>query len=276
MTRPAAVSVVVCAYNESAHIGRLLSSLGRQTYAPSDIVVVDDGSVDDTAAIAERDGATVIRVDHRGPARGRNAGAEFARGDILVFLDGDMACAPTFVDRLTEPIRQGRAVGTFTRDIYVGNAANRWSQAYCYIRRLAFPRLLPEDFPDRSAHYRAVRRDRFLEVGGYDDVGYGEDMTLAPKLGALAHVADGAVCFHFNPETPGEIFENARWIGRGHDVAFARRPVRENLPMIAFARGLADVWRGAPPVTVVARLVYSTGFLLGCASRRRTPMRHWK
>src|SRR4051812_20390437 len=98
---PQTISVVVCAYNEEKHIGRLLSSLTRQTLRPGEIIVIDDGSRDRNGDIARQAGAIVCRQLHRGPAVGRNAGAARASGDILVFLDGDMACAGTFLERLT-------------------------------------------------------------------------------------------------------------------------------------------------------------------------------
>jgi glycosyltransferase involved in cell wall biosynthesis len=267
MTR--SVSVVVAAYNEQRHIVRLLDSLCDQTLPPVEVIVVDDGSSDATAALARAAGARVLATAHRGPAHARNYGAHHARGEILVFADGDMACSRGYVEALAGPIAAGRAVGTFTKEIYVGQPANGWSRSYCYIRRLSYPRILPRDFPDRWTNFRAVRRDTFLSVGGYDDVGYGEDMTLAPKLGALADVSPGAVCWHFNPDSLREIFDNARWIARGHDVQQVAHPVRSNLPTAALSKAIRELAAGAPPQVVPARVAYSCGFLLGLLDRAR-------
>jgi len=263
-----AVSVVVCAYNEGRHLDRLLASLECQTLQPREVIVVDDGSTDRTAAIAMAYGARTIRVPHRGPAVGRNVGAVAAKGEILVFADGDMSCHPEYVERLARPIAAGAAVGTFTADIFVGHPANAWARSYGAIRRLGFPRLLPESFPDRWDNFRAVSRPAFLAVGGYDDVGYGEDRTLAPKLGELALKAPGARCCHYHPDSPREIFENARWIGRGHDAGHLAHPVRDNLPTTALRRALRDIARGHPLRVLAARQIYSAGFLLGLADRR--------
>lgn len=270
------VSAVVSAYNEERHIQRLVRSLSDQTLTPHEIIVVDDGSTDATGSLAREEGAQVIRVDHAGPATGRNVGARHATGEVLVFVDGDMACSPTFIECLTAPIFCGETLGTFTREIYVGEPANAWSRSYCHIRRLGYPRLLPAEYPDTSANFRSISRQAFVEVQGYDDVGYGEDMTLAAKLGALAQAASGATCEHYNPDTPREIFENARWIGRGHDVQFVPHPVLDNLPTTALARGLRDLARGAPLRVLVARQIYSAGFLLGMLKRRRDPRKHAK
>jgi glycosyltransferase involved in cell wall biosynthesis len=270
------LSVIVCAYNEERHIGQLIRSLRVQSLPAYELIVVDDGSSDETAARSAREGALVLKVEHAGPAAGRNAGAKVATGEILVFVDGDMACAPGFLAALSAPIARAEAVGTFSKEIYVGEPANSWSRAYCYIRRIGYPRLLGTDFPNRWSNFRAVDREAFVSVGGYDEVGYGEDMTLAPKLGHEALAAPGAVCWHFNPDSASEIFENARWIGRGHDVQAVAHPVRENLPTVAFARAMRDFRRGAPATIFLARQTYSAGFLIGLAQRRRDPTRHAK
>lgn len=269
-------SVVICAHNEAKHLGRLLRSLQNQSELPWEVIVVDDGSEDATAEIANEAQASVVTVSHRGPARGRNLGARMASGEILVFLDGDMECAPQFLESIVAPIRQGTAVGTFTREIYVRNGANRWAAAYSAMRQLRNGRLLPDDFPDEWDNFRAIRRDAFLDVGGNDDVGYGEDRTVARKLGVSAIVAPGAVCFHNNPESPREIFENGRWIGRGPQIRQQARPWTDHLPhRVArwLRRDLAEV---APLTALVARLSYHGGVLIGLLDTSFRPSRHWK
>jgi glycosyltransferase involved in cell wall biosynthesis len=273
---PATVSVVVAAYNEEKHVGRLLASLRGQTHPPTEVVVADDGSRDRTAEIAERMGATVMRLPRRGPAVARNTAARIANGDILVFLDGDMECAPEFIERLVEPIADDRAVGTFTRDMFLANPENRWARAYAALRWSPPDRLIPADFPHRWENFRAVRRDRFLAVGGYDDVGYGEDMTLAPKLGELALAAEGAVCFHHQPSSLREVFENGRWVGRGAAIRTLRRPWRvHSLPNVV-PIALRQIAAGRTPWVLPARIAYHLGVWIGLAQSTRAPGRHWK
>jgi glycosyltransferase involved in cell wall biosynthesis len=268
------VSVVIAAFNEAAHIERCLHSLAEEAIA-KEVIVVDDGSTDQTPAIARRCGARVITAPHRGPAHARNLGSEAAAGEILVFFDADMSSRPGSLVALVAPILDG-AVGSFTKELFLGNAENRWARAYCRIRRLGCPRLLPESFPDEWANYRAVDRRRFLAVGGYDDVGYGEDMTLAPKLGGLAVAAPGAEFLHFNPDSLGEIFENGRWIGRGHDIGAVAHPWRDNAPWRALHMALREVRGGAEATIIPARLAYSAGILMGLSRRALAPRRHWK
>lgn len=110
----ARVSVVVAAYNEARHIRRLVQSLDAQTLKPVEVIVVDDGSTDGTAWRARYASADVLSGPHRGAAAARNRGARRAKGEVLVFLDGDMAVSPSFIERLVSPITAGEAVGTFT------------------------------------------------------------------------------------------------------------------------------------------------------------------
>jgi glycosyltransferase involved in cell wall biosynthesis len=275
-TAMAKVSIVVAAFNEARHLERCLESLNAQEPRPHEVIVVDDGSTDGTAAVVEDLGVQLIRTPHQGPARARNVGAQAASGEILVFFDADMACDLGFISALVAPIRNGAAVGTFTKEIFLGNPDNRWARTYCRIRRLGNPRLLPESFPNSWANYRAILREQFLAIGGYEDVGYGEDMTLAPKVGRLAVSAPGARCLHFNPDSLWEIFENARWIGRGFDIGEVAHPWRDNAPWRALGTALAEVLEGIELAIVPARLAYCAGILIGLVGRRLRPRRHWK
>lgn len=88
------VSVVVPAYNASRTLSATLDSVLNQTHAALDVIVVDDGSTDDTAAIAEGfqrrdDRIRVLRTDNGGVARARNAGIAAALSDVVAVVDAD-------------------------------------------------------------------------------------------------------------------------------------------------------------------------------------------
>ncbi|HLH42987.1 MAG TPA: glycosyltransferase family A protein [Bryobacteraceae bacterium] len=95
------VSVIIPAYNAGRVVGRAIESALAQTLPPLEIVVVDDGSSDDTAAVAERYGAKVrvLRQANAGPAAARNRGARAAAGEWLAFLDSDDAWLPRKLER---------------------------------------------------------------------------------------------------------------------------------------------------------------------------------
>jgi glycosyltransferase involved in cell wall biosynthesis len=92
------VSVVICAFNEEEHIGRLLQSLKGQTRPPAEVIVVDDGSRDATAEALEALGdprVTVVRnAFGRGVAGARNRGIERAAHPWIAFLDDDDRWSP--------------------------------------------------------------------------------------------------------------------------------------------------------------------------------------
>jgi len=102
------VSFLIPAYNESKTIGEVLERIAALGL-DSTVIVVDDGSVDDTAAIAEAAGATVIRQKNQGKGAAIRAAIAAAEGDIAVIQDADMEYDPAEVPELIEPIVRGAA-----------------------------------------------------------------------------------------------------------------------------------------------------------------------
>jgi glycosyltransferase involved in cell wall biosynthesis len=83
------VSAVIPAYNAGQFIHRSIESALAQTHHLVEVIVVDDGSTDDTAAVAAQYPVTVIRQTNGGPAKARNTGVKAARGEWIAFLDHD-------------------------------------------------------------------------------------------------------------------------------------------------------------------------------------------
>jgi glycosyltransferase involved in cell wall biosynthesis len=102
------VSFLVPAYDEAATIGEVLDRIAALGL-DSQVVVVDDGSTDDTAAIAEAKGALVIRQANRGKGAAIRAGIPHLDGDVAVIQDADMEYDPAEVPALIEPIERGVA-----------------------------------------------------------------------------------------------------------------------------------------------------------------------
>jgi glycosyltransferase involved in cell wall biosynthesis len=89
------VSVVIPAYNCAQYIGETLQSVFSQTYRPLEVIVVDDGSVEDIGAAVGKYPETIyIRQSNGGPARARNAGIARASGNYIAFLDADDLWTP--------------------------------------------------------------------------------------------------------------------------------------------------------------------------------------
>jgi glycosyltransferase involved in cell wall biosynthesis len=106
------VSVVIPAFNRAAFVGEAIASLQEQIGPEGEIVVVDDGSTDETpavvAAIAAGDARVrLLRLPHGGVARARNAGIDAARGRWITFLDSDDICAPGRIPRQIAKLEAG-------------------------------------------------------------------------------------------------------------------------------------------------------------------------
>ena len=100
----ATVSVVIPTYNQAPWIGRTFEALAAQTRMPDQVIVVDDGSTDNTVEIIARLSPTVpfpvdvIRQANGGPGAARNRGIEAARGDVVAFTDSDAAPRATWLE----------------------------------------------------------------------------------------------------------------------------------------------------------------------------------
>ncbi len=98
------VSVIVPTYNRASVIGEAIDSILSQSYRPVEIVVIDDGSSDDTASRVRRYGHPVKYVyqRNRGPAAARNCGIQYAAGDFIAFCDSDDVWNPGKLEREME------------------------------------------------------------------------------------------------------------------------------------------------------------------------------
>jgi glycosyltransferase involved in cell wall biosynthesis len=96
------VSVVTPAFDAARTLGATVASVLGQTYRDLELVIVDDGSTDATAAIAEAHGepVRVMRQENRGVAAARNRGIEAAAGELIAFCDADDILLPEHVERL--------------------------------------------------------------------------------------------------------------------------------------------------------------------------------
>ncbi|MBO4204959.1 glycosyltransferase family 2 protein [Micromonospora echinofusca] len=113
MTTPAPlVSVIVPNYNHASSLPLTIPALHAQTYAPMEIVFVDDHSTDDSVAVARALGVEVRSTPRNaGPSVARNIGAEAARGEILLFLDSDVELPPDTVARAVQLLADDPAAG---------------------------------------------------------------------------------------------------------------------------------------------------------------------
>jgi glycosyltransferase involved in cell wall biosynthesis len=211
------VLVVLPAYNEAANVPACLAGIRAQDY-PADrvgVVLVDNGSADDTAAVARRGGAQVLVAPEATIAGLRNAGAAAGEGEILAFLDADMVPRPawlrTAVAALADP-----AVGAVGGALDIPDDATWVERTWCLPRRALPERRTTPWLP--SGNF-VMRREVFDEVGGFDaTLTTCEDVDLSARIrGAgrrLLFVKRAAVVHRGESKTLGALFRKEVWRGR--------------------------------------------------------------
>ena len=118
------VSVVVPTYNRAHLINRALQSVVSQTYTPLDLIVVDDGSSDDTCELVRIDypHATLLSQSNRGVSAARNRGISVAQGDWIAFLDSDDAWCESKIEKQFEALaKEPRSRICHTDEIWIRN-----------------------------------------------------------------------------------------------------------------------------------------------------------
>lgn len=205
------ISIIIPMYNEQRYIARCLNSLKQQTYKDFEIILIDDGSKDNTVEIAKwyhKDfDLTILQQKNSGPGKARNRWAKEAKGDILIFVDADMFFDKNYLRHLIQPILDGKEIGTAHGQELVGNPENRLAIARC-INRIPHPE-------KRSGVYRAIKRKVFLESWWFDpSKGYFDDNLSKINHGKWALTVLDAICYHNNPESVKEIYKHSQRVGR--------------------------------------------------------------
>jgi len=219
------VTVIVPAYNEAKVINSTIRSLLSQRYeGPLDIVIVDDGSPDETYDVVQREfGANervrIFRKANGGKASALNFGIARANGEIIVCLDADTQFTPTTVAHLVAPMHDMR-VGAVAGNAKVGNRTNivtRW-QALEYVTsqnldRRAFAVLNAITIVPGAVG--AWRRSYVQAVGGFSDDTLAEDQDLTWALGeegVRVVYADDAIAYTEAPDSMSALIrQRFRW-----------------------------------------------------------------
>lgn len=207
-------SLVVRAFNEKQHIGRLLEGIARQTVRDVEVILMDSGSTDATAAIAAQYGATVVHIPPAEFTFGRslNLGLAATTRDLVVIVSAHVyPVYPDWLERLLEPFSDPQIALTYGKQR--GDENSKFSE------HQIFARWFPEESTARQGHpfcnnaNAAVRRSVW-EAHPYDETLTGlEDLAWAKwALGeghGLAYVAEAEIV-HVHHETPRGVYNRYR------------------------------------------------------------------
>ncbi len=264
------VSVVIAVYNEEDKIDRCLKSLAKQRFDNFEVIVVDDGSTDETSQVLSNFQSSIFNLliykkKHQGPGAARNLGASRARGEVLVFVDADMTFDPRFIKNLTRPIFEKRTAGTNTSSEFVGNWDNVWARCWNYNEGISSNVRYKKNVASERV-FRAIRKKEFLSVGGFDPGGYTDDYSLSRKLGFLPLVIDDAIIYHQNPEKLTEVFFHAKWVSKRSYkygvLGIIYTFLKLNL-LMSFAVGAFKAVKYKEARFLVFKIVYDFGAILG-------------
>ena len=153
------VSLLVPAYNEERYIGKLLDSAATQSEPFADYVVANSGN-DGTEAIALAAGAIVVPCEYGNISASRNAAADAAQGEILIFCDADMSLSGYLVERCVDALEAGYACAVPRALFYDSFFWNILSWGPRQVRGVFWPQL--------TLGVVAVWREVYEEIGGYD------------------------------------------------------------------------------------------------------------
>lgn len=255
------VSVVVPTRGRPAELRRCVEALTKLDYPASSlqIVVVDDGGPEpDLADVSSGPDLAIVRQHNRGPASARNQGAREAGGEILAFTDDDCCPRRDWLQSLVSALvdEPTAMAGGCTVN---GLDGNIWAQAsqdlitYLY-QAFATSRTLR---PFMTTNNLAVRRDRFLDIGGFDSgfpLPAAEDRDLSERwaetVGSLRLVPD-AIVEHFHPLDAWSFIRQHHGYGRGAIQLAQRRRSRGHgipapEPLSFYLRMLAFTFRQNP------------------------------
>lgn len=208
------ISVIIRAYNEEEHIGRLLTGIMKQTVKTPGIILVDSGSTDATRAIASQYPVKIIHIDPEEFTFGRslNRGIEAASGELMVIISAH--CYPVYPDwleTLTRPFSDPRVAAAYGKQR--GEASNHFSEHQFF--RTYFPDFSQTEQQQPYMHNaNSAIRKSLWEEHPYDETLTGiEDIAwsswVREKGYLIAYVAEAEV-IHLHDETMEQVYNRYR------------------------------------------------------------------
>ncbi len=183
------LSVIVPCYNSSGMLKQCLAALGASNFQNFDVLVVDDGSSEPLEPLVRQHGFNYMKIDGpSGPARARNIGARHVSGGSVVFIDADVCVHPDtlalFAQTLADPSVDA-VIGTYDDTPADPGFLSQYRNLFHHYVHQRFD----GDIPTFWSGCGAMRRQLFLDFGGFDEVRYRRPAIEDIELGAWLHKA---------------------------------------------------------------------------------------
>ncbi len=227
------VSVIVCTHNGEKTLAQCLARIEALTYPDFEVIVVDDGSGDDSAEIATAHGARLIQTQHRGLSHARNAGIAAANGEIVAFLDDDAYPDPDWLHYVAASLRGNGHAGVGGPNI---PPEDDGLVADCVAAAPGGP--IHVLISDREAEHvpgcnMAFRKPALEEIGGFDERfrAAGDDVDVCWRLqesGRTLGFSAGAVVMHRRRDSVRRYLKQQYGYGKAEALLERKWPSRYN------------------------------------------------
>jgi glycosyltransferase involved in cell wall biosynthesis len=201
------VAILIATLNEEENIGKLLDSIQENNYSNKEVIIIDDGSTDKTVEIAKSKKAIVLinNPGRRGPAFGWNRAAKFTNADIVCPMDADCVIEKHFIEK---------CVKAFDSKTIAVKPAFKTVQE-------TFLEKIVTDKEGISMEPKFIRRDVYLKVGGFPEIGFGEDQLFsmaitefARKNGLKEKIVKDTYFIGHGVKTISRMYRQAKWYGK--------------------------------------------------------------
>lgn len=223
MDNTSKISLYIPAFNAAHLLPSVIAALKEQSLAPTEILVIDDGSIDETAAIAEEHGVKVFRQPkNMGLAQARNRALEEARYDLIACIDSDVEVEPDWLQELFEYLQthtEVTAVGGRLDEKYTSCLPDKWRKEHMAQH---WGNNIRTDIPFIFGANGLYRKKALQEIGGFNPAfkTNGEDSNICRRLGEAGHkiaYIPTARCWHLKRDTMGSLLK-AYWKWMRHPI----------------------------------------------------------
>jgi len=266
------VSIIIPAYNEEKVIASTIESTLEINYPNKDIIVVDDGSTDNTLQIAKRyqdRGVKVLHKTNGGKATALNLALTFTKGDIIAILDADTLASRNSLTEIVKVFENEKDIAAVAGNIKVRNKTNwiTWCQALEYVAGIQIARRAFDLFGAITIVPGALgcfRKSVLIDTGGYDKETIVEDFDTTVKIlksGMIVRGTTKSIAYTEAPNTIRDFYkQRIRWYRGNLQVVAKHRDALKN-PRFGFLQKLAF------PYMIIAMIILPiTGFVVLASS----------